>query len=182
MESLQIPREVAAFLTEPHLGVLATVSSVGNPQTTVVWYEFRDSAFWFYVGKRSHKARNVRRSPRVSLTIDERQYPYKGVVVYGNAKEVDFDEERACRIAIRYLGQEDGERLRSSMRSSRRKGCSGDILAGTRTKLKSSNGLSRLPPRDHSPIVSLAGRATKENTGVSDRKRWVGAGEFKSRE
>ncbi len=115
MESLQIPREVAAFLTEPHLGVLATVSSVGNPQTTVVWYEFRDSAFWFYVGKRSHKARNVRRSPRVSLTIDERQYPYKGVVVYGNAKEVDFDEERACRIAIRYMGQEDGEAMHRAM-------------------------------------------------------------------
>ena len=50
MESLQIPREVAAFLTQPHLGVLATVSSLGNPQTTVVWYEFRDSTFWFYVG------------------------------------------------------------------------------------------------------------------------------------
>ena len=107
--------EIEAFVQQPYLAVLSTVSASGRPQSTVLWYVFEQGAFWFNVGKDSQKARNIRRSPHVSLTIDERTWPYKSAVIYGQAEEVAFDEEQALRIAVRYVGREDGSAMHRAM-------------------------------------------------------------------
>jgi PPOX class probable F420-dependent enzyme len=104
-------RHIEDFVKQPRMGVLSTVSPTGKPHSTVIWYIFEADAFWLNVSTDSQKVRNIRRNPEVSLTIDERAWSYKEAVLYGPAEETELDEDQARRIAIRYLGLEDGEAM-----------------------------------------------------------------------
>ena len=55
------------------------------------------------------RKRNVRANPQVSLTIDTREAPYRGVVLRGRARELPFDDALHRRVAVRYLGEEGGQ-------------------------------------------------------------------------
>ena len=107
--------QVEEFVKNPYLAVLSTVSPSGAPQATVTWYIYEEGVFWFNAGGASQKARNIRRHPEVSLTVDERSWPYKGVTVYGRAEEAAFDEEQARRMAVRYVGESEGGAMHRAM-------------------------------------------------------------------
>lgn len=92
---------VRRFLAEAYLGVLSTVGATGTPHATVIWYVLEDEAIWFYVGRDSQKARNLRREPAVAITVDAWDWPYRQAVIYGTAEEAPVDPDRARRIATR---------------------------------------------------------------------------------
>jgi PPOX class probable F420-dependent enzyme len=97
------------------MAVLSTVGAGGNPQATAIWYAYENGAFWFYVGRDSLKARNVRGNSNVALTIDEREWPYKEAVIYGEVVEQPLDAARARRIAVHYLGEKAGGAMDDEM-------------------------------------------------------------------
>ena len=108
-------RPVEAFVEQPRLAVLSTVSATNKPQATVIWYAYEDGAFWFYVERDSRKARNLRANADAALTIDERSWPYKQAVIYGTAVEVPLDTAMAHRVAVRYLGEQEGGAMHDHM-------------------------------------------------------------------
>jgi PPOX class probable F420-dependent enzyme len=85
------PDELEPFLHEPRVAVLSTVGADGTPLPTPIWYEYRDGKFLMSTGKKSQKAKNIQANPRVSLCIDERSMPYKGVAALGTATISDED-------------------------------------------------------------------------------------------
>lgn len=102
--------EIETLLATPEIGVLCTVDADGQPEGSPVWFEADGaSRIFLHVDRASRKARSIRRNPKVSLTVDTRSAPYRGVVLRGEARELDYDDARARRIAIRYLGQQAGE-------------------------------------------------------------------------
>lgn len=103
--------DLADFLEEPLVAVLATLRRDGSVLLSPVWHEWRDGAFQIWTGADDVKARHVRRDPRVSVVVAESHPPLRGVEVRGRARLIDERAtETAVRIASRYLGPEGGER------------------------------------------------------------------------
>jgi len=105
--------EVDAFLDEPgHLLRLATIDEDGFPRLVPIWFIRRDGDVLFTPRGPSVFLANIRRDPRVGLSIDEQPLPYRKVTVQGSARIVhDVGEDDQWRdlyrtIAKRYIPAE----------------------------------------------------------------------------
>jgi PPOX class probable F420-dependent enzyme len=106
------PDEVEPFLLGPRIAVLTTVGPHSTPLPTPIWYDYRDGKFFVSTGKKSQKVKNIQTSPRVSLCVDERSMPYKGVIVVGTATISDQDVvDTTYRIFGRYLPEAAAKQL-----------------------------------------------------------------------
>ena len=97
--------EIEALLSEPEVGVLCTVDRHSRPEGSPVWFEGDARELRVLVHRDSKKARNIRGNPHVSLTVDTRVAPYKGVVLRGTATLGGPDATLRRRLAVRYLGE-----------------------------------------------------------------------------
>jgi len=105
--------EVAEFLDEPgHLLRLATVDADGMPRVVPIWFIHRDGDIFFTPRGPATFLANLRRDPRVGLSIDEDPLPYRKVTVQGSARLVnDVGEDDVWRdlyreIAYRYVDKD----------------------------------------------------------------------------
>jgi hypothetical protein len=74
-----------------------------------VWHEWRDGGFTVASSWDDVKVRHLRRDPRASIVLYESELPYRGMEVRGASRlSKQGAHEAALRIAIRYLGQEEG--------------------------------------------------------------------------
>jgi PPOX class probable F420-dependent enzyme len=93
-------------------GKLATVRKDGRPHVVPVWFELDGDAVIFTTSDRSVKFMNMKRDPRVSITIDDQTPPYSYVMIEGT---VSFSEDPgellywATRIGGRYMGADQAE-------------------------------------------------------------------------
>jgi|ETN01SMinimDraft_4_1059930.scaffolds.fasta_scaffold141330_2 PPOX class probable F420-dependent enzyme len=105
------PEETERFLKEPHIVDLATVRPDGSPQVTPVWYEYDDGRLLVLADPSSIKVRNIRKDPRVSMSIATHWEPYKYVLVNGTAEISDeWDPELLWTMAVNYKGKLTGKR------------------------------------------------------------------------
>jgi len=114
--------EVRAFLDRARWpAVLSTLDPDGSPITSAVWFGLLDGDIVIATSAGRPKARNAARDPRVSVIVDSKERPYRGVAIEGLA-EVLPDPARATLYAIyeRYLGlpipPEAEDRIASSER------------------------------------------------------------------
>jgi PPOX class probable F420-dependent enzyme len=105
--------DVATFLNEPgHLVRIATVDDDGMPRVVPTWFIRRDGEILFTPRGPAAFLANLRRDPRVGLSIDEEPLPYRKVTVQGQARIAhDVGEDDAWRdlyrqIAYRYVDRE----------------------------------------------------------------------------
>jgi PPOX class probable F420-dependent enzyme len=72
-----------ALIDGVNFATIATLNPDGSPQTSVVWVtrDGDDLLFSTVVGRR--KERNLRRDPRVSVTIFDQEQPYNYIEVRG---------------------------------------------------------------------------------------------------
>jgi PPOX class probable F420-dependent enzyme len=86
---------------------LATVLPDGSPHTAPLWVDTHGERIVFLTGPGSRKARNLRRDPRVALSLTAADNPFEPVVVRGRVVEwIDGDAawEIVDRIAAKYIG------------------------------------------------------------------------------
>lgn len=105
-----------ALLAQP--GILcriATVKANGAPHVTPVWFICEAGSVYVTPRANSSWLANIRRDPRVALTIDEEAHPYRKVTVEGTAQIVhDLGDDDAWRdlyrrITRRYVPAEAAE-------------------------------------------------------------------------
>ena len=87
---------------------LATVLPDGSPHSIPLWVSMLDDKIIFLTGPDSQKARNLRRDPRVALSLAPVDNPYEPVIVRGRVVDwIDGDEGWALvdQIAQKYIGQ-----------------------------------------------------------------------------
>jgi PPOX class probable F420-dependent enzyme len=102
--------DLATFLDEPLVAILATLRAEGSVLLSPVWHEWRDGGFNVWTGGNDVKSRHLRADPRASIVVAESDFPMRGIEVRGEARIVaDSAFETAVRIASRYLGPEKGE-------------------------------------------------------------------------
>jgi PPOX class probable F420-dependent enzyme len=76
------------LLDGPNIAVLATLMPDGTPQTSAVWVARRGQALVFATTQ-TLKLANLRRDPRVSATVCDRDDPYLELNLRGLVTDVD---------------------------------------------------------------------------------------------
>jgi PPOX class probable F420-dependent enzyme len=99
--------DVRRVLDGTPIAHLATVLPDGSPHTVPLWVGTSGDRIVFLTGPASRKARNLRRDPRVALSIAPADNPYAPVLVRGRVVErLDGEEawEVVDRLAVKYTG------------------------------------------------------------------------------
>ena len=105
------PEETDALLREPHLAMIGTLQPGGSPHVTPVWHHYDGDRIFVLAQPSTVKVRNIRRDPRVSVTIATDRKPYQYVLVHGTATlSNEWVPELLRTMAVSYLGPERGER------------------------------------------------------------------------
>ncbi len=107
-----VPAEFANLIGAPHFAHLVTVNPDGSPQSSPIWIRpervSADGAvesIFFVTGLGYRKALNMRREPRVALSIHDAGNPYRALEIVGRASMVDRPSYAELdAISNQYLG------------------------------------------------------------------------------
>jgi PPOX class probable F420-dependent enzyme len=101
-----IPENFKDLFDKRAFGNLGTVMPDGSPQVTPVWVDYDGSHVIFNSARGRQKDRNVRRDPRVSITVVDPDNPYRYLEIRGHVVEVTEQgaDAHIDRLAKKYLG------------------------------------------------------------------------------
>lgn len=95
------------FLANPFVGTATTLRSDGSPHNTVVWVDVDGDAVLFNTAEGRAKPRNLRRDPRVAITVVDPQNPNRWISVTGRAELTHDDADAQIdRLAKKYIGKD----------------------------------------------------------------------------
>ena len=100
--------DVRRALDSTSLAHLATVLPDGSPHTVPLWIGTHDDRIVFLTGPDSRKARNLRRDPRVALSMTNPDNPFEPIIVRGRVIEWLTGDDAwpiIDEIATKYIGQ-----------------------------------------------------------------------------
>jgi PPOX class probable F420-dependent enzyme len=90
-----------------NFATVATLSLDGAPQASVVWIDRDGDALVFSTTADRAKAKNLARDPRISISIFDREDPYRSVEIRGTAQLIDDPgKELPKRLSKKYLGED----------------------------------------------------------------------------
>jgi PPOX class probable F420-dependent enzyme len=103
-----IPQSYRDLFDKKAFAHLATVGADGAPQVTPVWIDYDDSHIRFNTARGRVKTRNLERNPRVALSVQDPENPYRYVQVRGRVAEMTEKDADAHidALAKKYLGQD----------------------------------------------------------------------------
>jgi PPOX class probable F420-dependent enzyme len=112
-----IPRRVAALLDDRVVAHLATTNADGSPQVSPIWIERDGDLLRFGTAEGRAKLRNLRRDPRLALSITDPSDREVGAVIRGTAVAI---EQRGWalidRLAHKYRGDPSFPRVEGMVR------------------------------------------------------------------
>ena len=86
---------------------VATIKEDGTPQTSIVWVDTDGEHVIFNTTNGRAKGRHLRRDPRVSVTVFDRNDPYRYFEVEGVAElELDGADDHIDELARKYYGDD----------------------------------------------------------------------------
>jgi PPOX class probable F420-dependent enzyme len=102
---------VAALLSEPNLARLAYVGPDGAPHVVPIWFACIDGDIIMVTGPKAAKVRALEANPKVAVSIDSPNPPYKVLLVDGEAslEPVQGMVPEYRPIVERYLGPQGAE-------------------------------------------------------------------------
>ena len=104
----RLPEPARTLLESPNVAHLATLMADGTPHVTPVWVDVEDSIVLVNSAEGRVKVSNLRRDPRVGLSVADRENPYAAVSIRGRVLEITEAgaEEHIDALARKYLGAE----------------------------------------------------------------------------
>ena len=114
-----IPDELVDILDKNGFANVATIGPDGEPQNNPVWYDWDGELIAISQTPDKQKYRNLERDPRVALSIQDPDDPYRYLEVRGEVASVEPDRDYGFihSLANEYMGQDypylqpDEERL-----------------------------------------------------------------------
>jgi PPOX class probable F420-dependent enzyme len=105
-----IPDEYADLLARPLFGHLATVRPDGTPQANPMWFSWDGEYLRFTNTTTRQKYRNVTAEPRIAMSVNDPDKPYRYLEVRGTVERIDPDPaaEFFAELAKRYGLELDG--------------------------------------------------------------------------
>jgi len=105
----QLTEKARQRLSDPNFGYLATIMEDGSPQVSPVWVDLEGDQILFNTSKGRVKERNMRRDPRVAISIADKDNPYDKVDIRGRVVDwVEGDDAFAHidKLAKKYMGED----------------------------------------------------------------------------
>ena len=103
---IPIPEEVRELLQAPNYVHLSTLRADGSPRNWVVWVGLEDEHILVCTSGAIPKAKDMRRDPRVGMSVTDSANPYRMAAIQGRAIEIRPDD--GCRymdpISVKYTG------------------------------------------------------------------------------
>ena len=102
-----IPRKYLDLFDKKAFGHLATIMPDGRPQVTLVWVDYDGRHVRFNSARGRVKDKSVRRDPRVSISIQDPDNPYRYFEVRGRVVEITENsaDEHANKLSQKYVGK-----------------------------------------------------------------------------
>jgi PPOX class probable F420-dependent enzyme len=103
--AIALPQSVKKILQDKTYGHVVTRNADGTPQVTMVWMDVEGDEVLFNTADGRLKPKNLRRDPRVVVSVQDRNDPQSHMVVHGKASvsEVGADQH-IDKLAKRFLG------------------------------------------------------------------------------
>jgi PPOX class probable F420-dependent enzyme len=103
-----IPENFKDLAEQATFANLATLMADGSPQVTPVWWDFDGKHVVINTAKGRVKDRNMRRDPRVSLSIVDLKNPYRYLEIRGRVDAITEDgaDAHIDKQAKKYLGKD----------------------------------------------------------------------------
>ncbi|MCA1834066.1 MAG: PPOX class F420-dependent oxidoreductase [Actinomycetota bacterium] len=94
---------------DKNFAFVATTCPDGYPHVSPVWIDFEDDYILMNTAKDRVKERNLRRDPKVAVSIYDSSDPYKMVAVQGTAVEMTTEgaDEHIDKLARKYRGWDE---------------------------------------------------------------------------
>ena len=105
----ELTENARRLIEEPNFGYLATVMPDGSPQVSPVWVELSNGYIALNTATGRVKEKNMRRDPRVALSIANRENQYEKVDIRGRVVEMSEGpeaEQMIDRLSKKYIGQD----------------------------------------------------------------------------
>jgi PPOX class probable F420-dependent enzyme len=105
--ALAIPHDVRELLAAPNYVHLATIRADGSPRSHVVWVGLEGENVLVCTSDTTWKAKDMRRDPRVSLSVVDAGDPYRMAAAQGRVIEERPDEGCGYMdpISVKYTGR-----------------------------------------------------------------------------
>jgi PPOX class probable F420-dependent enzyme len=104
--AVPIPEAIRLLLDAPNFVHLSTLRKDGSPRNWIVWVGLEGDHILVCTSDLQAKAADMRRDPRVGLSVADSANPYRMAVLQGRVVEMRPDHECVYMdpIAIRYTG------------------------------------------------------------------------------
>ena len=102
---IKLPQSVKKLLQDKAYGHVVTLNAQGHPQLTMVWMDVDGDEVLFNTAEGRKKWENLRRDPRVIVSVQHRSDPQAYAVIHGKARITEAGaDEQIDKLAKRFLG------------------------------------------------------------------------------
>jgi PPOX class probable F420-dependent enzyme len=103
---IALPESVKNLLRDKAYGHVITFNVKGKPEITMVWMDVDGDDVLFNTIEGRRKPQNLRRDPRVVISVQDRNYLQAYAVLYGKATEITHEgaDAHINKLAQRFLG------------------------------------------------------------------------------
>jgi PPOX class probable F420-dependent enzyme len=103
--AIPLPQSVKKLLQDKAYGHVVTYNDKGTAQVTMVWMDVDGDDVVFNTSEGRRKSQNLRRDPRIIVSVQDRNDPQAHAVFYGKARVTDAGaDEHIDNLAKRFLG------------------------------------------------------------------------------
>ena len=102
---IELPEPIKQFLTAKAYGHVVTRNKDGSPQMSMVWMDVDGNEVLFNTAEGRVKPRNLRRDPRILISVQNPLSPQGHAIFYGTATVTEEGaEQHIDKLAKRFLG------------------------------------------------------------------------------
>ena len=103
--AIALPQSVQRILQDKAYGHVITYNAAGQPQVTMVWMDVDGDEVLFNTADGRLKPRNLRRDPRIIISVQDRNDPQSYTVFHGKASVTEAGaDDQIDTLAKRFLG------------------------------------------------------------------------------
>ena len=103
--AITLPPTVKKVLQDKAYGHIITFNADGKPQVTMVWIDTEGDEVLFNTAEGRLKPKNLRRDPRVIISVQDRNDPQSYMVFHGKANVTEAGADpHIDKLAKRFLG------------------------------------------------------------------------------
>jgi PPOX class probable F420-dependent enzyme len=106
--TIELSEKARGLLTGKNFANVATVRKDGSPQVTPIWVDFDGTHIIMNSEVKRAKVKNLKRDPRVAVSVFDQENPYVYVQISGRVVEITEKggAEGIDHMAQKYMGQE----------------------------------------------------------------------------